>query len=144
MPHRIREADALGAGADRGLEELGQGVGMGAGRVLGHVHDREAVLRRVTHRFLGVLHEPLERPVLDVLADGARADEGAGLDRNPDFIGDVEDRLDVANEGARGAVGADLELGAHDLAGERRHRLDVPAPGAREAEIRGVDPPADP
>ena len=41
----VGDADARGAGADRGRVERAQRVGIGARRVLGHVHDRQPLAR---------------------------------------------------------------------------------------------------
>ena len=82
-------------------------------------------------RVLGALAQVVERPAFRVLADRARADERAALDRHAGPLRDLDDRLDVGDDGARGAVGADLQPLVADRA---RQALDVrgdcgPAPG---------------
>ena len=61
------------------------------------------------------------RPAFGVLADRRRADEHADFDRQPGALADLDDRRDVGDGRARGAVGAHLQL--------RRRRSR--APGAR-------------
>jgi len=69
-------------------------------------------------------------PVLDLHADGARADEHRHLDPDADLLGDAVDRLDVLDQGAGGAVGQDVDLLVADLQGEALGRLLHVRPGA--------------
>ena len=81
----------------------------------------------------------VEVPALGVLADRTRADETRDLDGDADLIGDLENGLDVGDDGARGAVGRDAEVLVADFLG---HPFDVgalPGGGARETEIGGID-----
>ena len=111
----VAQAQALGSGPNRGLEQLPQGLRLGAHRVLGHVHDRQSVGHRERHRLFRVPEHRVQGPILGVLADRRGADEGAHLDRDPRLLGDLDHRQDVLFEGAGGAVRLDLEPGVCDL-----------------------------
>ena len=51
MPDRIREANPPGAARNRGTVQGFDRFGARAGRILGHVHDRQAVRNGVCHCF---------------------------------------------------------------------------------------------
>src|SRR5207237_6786022 len=105
------DANATGPAADGRGVELAEDLRPGAGGVLGDVHDRHAVPRRVGDRLLRVPEHAVQVPVLGILSYGARADEGRGLDPEPGLLRDVDDGIDVGLERARRAVGLDRELG---------------------------------
>ncbi len=132
-----------GAGANRRRVERAQRVGIGARRVLGHVHDRQPLADRERDRLLGQLQQLIERPALGVLPQRARPDERAALDRHAGPLRDLGDRLDVGDERPRGAVGRDRQPLVGDLA---RQPLDVAhdvRSGARQADVGRVDARAD-
>ena len=82
VPHRVGEADAARAAADRGAVERPQRLGRGAGGVLGHVHHGQPLRHGEAHRLLRGAQHPLERPALGELPDRRGADEGGRLDRD--------------------------------------------------------------
>ena len=129
---RVADADAARSGPDRGRVHAADVVRMRAGRVLGDVHDREPLAHGQGD---GVLRHPqhaVEVPVLGVLADRRGADEAGDLDRDPDLLRDLDDRHDVGGDGARRAVGPDLELARARSPGpgaSRSRRRAGPAPG---------------
>ena len=73
-----------------------------------------------------------------VLADRARADEGAALNQLPDLLRDSGDRLDVGDDGAGRAVRLDPHP-AGDLARQPLDVADHMRTRAGEADVRGVD-----
>jgi hypothetical protein len=64
----------------------------------------------------------IDRPAFRVLPQRARPDERARLDRNARSLRDLDDRLDVRDDGPRGAVGLDVEPFGGNLL---RQSLDV-------------------
>ena len=121
----VGDAEARGAGADRGREQAAQRLGIGPRRVLGDVHHVERLPAPRTRspprsRFC---RKSSVQP-FGVLPDRARADEGAALDRHAGPLLNLGDRLDVGDHRPRRAVGADPQLAVDDRA---RQPLDVPA-----------------
>jgi hypothetical protein len=116
-----------------------QGLRIGPGRVFRDVHHGQALPHREAHRLLRQPLQLLDRPILGVLADRARSNEGAALDREAGALGDVGDRHDVGLERPRGAVRLHPQLAVDDLP---REALDVPhdvRPGARKSDVGGID-----
>src|SRR5882672_3895046 len=140
MAAGVAEAEADGAGLDGGEEEDGQVVRIRPGRVLGHVHDLDAVLHGEFDRAARVVDDRVEGPVFGILPDRGRADEHRRGDRSAGFLGDLGDGAEVGFEGPRGAVGGDLQLlPGHSPGDGERVFLDGPA-GAGKADIGRLDP----
>ena len=78
---RVGNAEAGGAHANRGRVQHPQRVWICPRRVFRHVHHRQSLTHRELNGFLGPTLEIVEGPAFRVLADRARADEGAALDR---------------------------------------------------------------
>ena len=135
MANRVADADALGPFFDGGAVEPSERVGVGAGGVLGDVHDRQTVLAGKANGIPRVVNHLVDRPALGVLTDWARADEGRHLDRDADPLGDLDDRLDVRLERARGAERLDLQSLVADLARQPLHVPLRPWPGSRQAQV---------
>ncbi len=139
VAHRVGETETSRAPADRVAVERLERFGRRARRVLGDEHHRQPFVHRERDRGLARAQEIIERPVFRVLADGRRADEGRALNGDAGRLRDPHDRLDVGARGARGAVGAERQLGGHDLAreGERvGHRART---GAGQPDVRTGD-----
>ena len=136
---RVRHAHPGRPGADRGREQRPQRIGIGARRVLGDVHHREALLHREGHGVLGALLQKVEAPSLRVLPDRAGADEGAALDRHAGALDDLGDWLDIRHHRPRRAVALNVQL----VGGNRtRQPLDVAfhvRTGSRQADVDRVD-----
>src|SRR5262249_61610767 len=98
MPNRIAYADAAGAGSDRCQIQTSQSIGMRASRVFSDIHDGQAMGGGEFDGVLGCSKHHLLRPAFCILPDRARPYEGAGLDRDADLLGDVDNRLDVLFE----------------------------------------------
>ena len=81
----------------------------------------------------------VDRPVFRIDANRARTDEAAALDRQPRLLDDVGDRLDVGENGARGAVGLHAEAAIEDLVGQPLDVASHVRTGARQPDIGGVD-----
>src|SRR5207249_4316561 len=108
-------------------------------RVFGDVHHLETVVHAERHGVFCTLLQVIHRPVFSITADWARTDEAAAFDRQADALRDVDDRLHIAHDRARGAVRPYLQLRVDDLA---REPLDVThdlGAGAGEADVRRVD-----
>ena len=69
MADRVGDADAYRTRIDRDAVELLDLFRLCARRVLGHVHDRDPVAHRETHRLRGLLDDPVEVPLLGELAN---------------------------------------------------------------------------
>ena len=113
---------------------------MGAGRVLGDVHDRQVVLLGKVQGLPRAVQQDLQVPALGVLPDLARADEGADLDRDARLLRDLDDRLDVGDDGAAGHVDADVQPVVGHLLGEACDVVTLALPGARQADVGRADP----
>ncbi len=137
---RVGDAHPGGAGADRGRIKAAQRVGIGARRVFGHVHDRQPFADGEGNRLLGELQQLVDRPAFCVLAQWTGPDETAALDRHPDALRNFGDGLDVGDHGARRAVGLDLQLLVDDLTRQPLDILHDVRSGARQADVRRVDP----
>src|SRR5207249_3864773 len=136
MADRIREAYACRAAVDRRAVQRLERFGLRAGRVFGHVHDREAVLHGIRHGFFGRAEDLVQRPILGVLPYWRGADEGGGLDGDPDLFGNPDDRLDVRDHRASRAVGEDSQLLIPDLAGQLATRRAPWASGSSRKSAR--------
>ena len=113
-------------GPDGRRIQRAQRVRVRARRVFGHVHDRQPLADREGDRLLGELQQLIERPALGVLAQRARPDEGAALDRHPGALRDLRDRPDVGDHRPRRAVR--LRPSAAD---PRSRARGAPRPGRR-------------
>ena len=131
MPDRVSQADALRPAVDCGPIQRFEGLGPGPRRVLGDVHDWQAMLYGIGHGFFARLQDAVESPVLGVLPDGRRADERRRFDLDADLVGDPDDRLDVGHDGARGAVGEDGQLLITDLRRQGADLIYHPRAGTR-------------
>ena len=139
MPDRIGDAETRRAGVDRGLKQTAQRLGVGPRRVLGDVHHLQALAHAKADRLFGAALQVVDRPVFRVDANRARADEAAALDRQAGLLHDVGDRLNVGQDGARGAVGLHAEAALEDLAGQPLDVASHVRPGARQPDVGGVD-----
>src|SRR5262249_18014359 len=61
------------------------------------------------------------------------------FDRDPDPLGDLDDRDDVGRDGSRRAVGADLETTFDDLPRQTRDVLDDVRPGPGQSDVDRID-----
>ncbi|GBC78608.1 hypothetical protein HRbin08_02104 [bacterium HR08] len=111
-------------------------------RILGDIHDRQSMTNGEGDGLLSRAQHQVERPILRILPNRTRPDEGATLDGKAHFLRDVNDRLNIGAHRARGAVGADREAGVHNLLRQSRHRLNGVRPSARQPQIRRLDPQA--
>ena len=80
----VADRDPLRALLDGGAEEAAKRLRLRSGRVFRDVHDRQLVLAGEADGVSRVVDHLLDGPSLGVLPDGAGADEGRDLDRNPD------------------------------------------------------------
>src|ERR1043166_9907231 len=103
MADRIGQTDTPGPAVDRRAVQRLERFGFGTRRVLGDVHDGKAVLHRVGYRLDGGLDDAVDGPVLGILPDRGRADEGRGLDLDAHLVRHPYDRLDVRDPGPGGA-----------------------------------------
>ena len=128
----IGDAQPVRTGIDGGLEQPAQRVGIGARRVFGDVHHLQALTYAEPDRFLGAALQIVHRPVFGVLADRARADEAAALDRQPGPLNDVGDRLNVGDDRAGDTVGLDVRRHSTISAASRSTSRTTcgPAPGS--------------
>ena len=70
---------------------------------------------------------------------GARADETRGLDRHAGLLHDVDDRLDVGADGARGAIGDQRQLRIDDLPRQPQDVAHHVRSRAGESDVRRLD-----
>ena len=113
---------------------------MGSGRVLGDVHHGEIVVLSEPHRVHGRLEQPVDVPALDVLADGAGADEDRSLDGKACPLLGLGDGEDVGGVRTPGTIGLDVEAGPIDLLSKPYDIVEHPAAGARIADVGEADP----
>jgi hypothetical protein len=136
--HAIRcsEADRVGQAQSPGPRTHRLGVDLpevfrlGARCILGDEHHGQASLDGEGDRVVGQPEQGVQVPTLGVLAHRARAEEDAGLDRDPGLAGGVDDRGDVGLERPGGALRLDRHVLAHDLAREHDDVLLEPLAGA--------------
>ena len=81
----------------------------------------------------------LDAPVLRIAPHRARADEAAALDGHAGALLHVDDRLDVADDGAGGAVGLDLQPCVGNLARQPLDVADDVRAGAGQPDVGDVD-----
>ena len=81
----------------------------------------------------------VEGPVLSILTDWTGADEAGNLDRNTNFIGNINYRFDVSNYGAGGAVGTDVQAFVADLLSQPPNVVALPSRGTWKAESNAID-----
>ena len=70
VPDRVGDTKPRGAAVDGGAVERAERFGARARGVFGDVHDRQPLLHGEADGFLRSLENPVERPILSVLADG--------------------------------------------------------------------------
>src|SRR5258707_10155710 len=92
-----------------------------------------------THRLAGVVDHLVDGPALGVLANRTGADEGRDLDRDAHPLRDLDHRLDVALERARGAERLDPQSLVADFLGQAFHVSSGAWPGCRKAEVDRTD-----
>ena len=81
----------------------------------------------------------VHRPILGVLANRARANEGAAFDGNPDLLADLGDRTNIVLMGAGGAIGRNGEILIDDQLAQSGDILDCPRASSGESDIGGVN-----
>src|SRR6202162_1247943 len=92
-----------------------------------------------THGVAGVVDPLLDGPALGVLANRTGADEGRDLDRDADALRDLDHRLDIALERARGAERLDAQSLVPDFLGQPFHVGFGARPRCRKAEVDRSD-----
>ena len=128
MPDRVGHADARRAGPHRGRVEQPQRRRVRPQRIFRDEEDGQAFLEREGERLLGAALEEVERPPFRILAQRARPDERRHLELHARPLRDLDDRADVGDDGARGAVRPDRQPGAPQS----------PAPAARRRRPRAA------
>ena len=139
MPNGIGNAEPRRARVDRGLKQPAQRLRVRPRRILGDVHHLQAVAYAKADRLFRAALQVVDRPVFRVDSNRARADEAAALDRQPGLLHDVGDRLNVGENGARGAIGLHAEAAIEDLVGQPLDVASHVRTGARQPDIGGVD-----
>src|SRR5205809_655800 len=92
------------------------------------------------HRLLGRGNDPVECPVFRVLANRRGTDERGRFNLDAQLVGDADDRLDVGQDRAGGAVRGNRELLITNLACQGAHLFDDPWTGTRLAPLLATDP----
>ncbi len=136
---RIGNAQALCACTNRGGKERPQRVGIGARRVLGHIHDLEALFHRKRDRLLRALLQVIDRPAFGILPDRAGSDESAALDRHTGALHDIGNRLDIGDHGAGCAVGANRQLAFADRTRQAFNVASDVGTGSRQPDVGRVE-----
>src|SRR5437764_12674766 len=106
VPDRIANTDRASAAANRGGIQRADRIRIGARRIFGDEHYRQAFTDRKGHSFFSHLQELIEGPFLGEKTNRRRADEGAGFDGNAGALRNLGNRRDVIAMSTRGAVGA--------------------------------------
>src|SRR4029078_7925361 len=91
------------------------------------------------HGLLGQALQAIQRPVLGILPDGTRPDEGAALDGETGPLCNLDDRSDIGRHGTSGTVGAYGQPRVDDLPRQPLDVLGDVRPGPRKSDIRGLD-----
>ena len=139
VPNCIGETDSSCAALNRRTVQRLDCFRPGPRRVFRDVHDRQTMPHGVGDRFLGRGNDAVHRPILCILPDRGGADERGRFDLDPDLVCNPYDRLDIGDDGPRGAIRGDRELVVADLLGEGSHLLDDTGTRPRQADIGGDD-----
>ena len=139
MSDRVRQTDAAGPARDCSTVKHLQRLRSSAGRILGDIHDWQAVPHRVTDRLFGRGNDAVHCPILCILADRRGPDEGCGFDLDPKLIGNADDRLDIGDDGPGSAIRRDGQLLIPDLLRQRAHLVHHAGAGAGQADVGGHD-----
>ena len=138
VPHGVAETESCGAMIDGGAEQGPEVVGARPRGVLRHERDLQALFHGEVDGFGGALGDELHGPVFGELANGGRADEGHDLHGDAGLLAHFHHGLDVADQRAPRAGGANGELLVADLFAEREHIFEGPGPRARKAHVGAV------
>ena len=94
---------------------------------------------RELHRLFGGALEMVDGPVFDQTPDGARTKERGGFDRDSCALGNLHDGTNVVFVRSRGAVRLDLHSVGGNFTRQSFGMCRRARPGAREADIDGID-----
>ena len=139
VANRVADGDPRRPLLDRRAEQLAKRFGLGPGGVFGDVEHRQPLLVGKAHGLAGVVNHLLDGPALGVLPDRTGADEGRDLDGDADPLRDLDHRLDVALEGARGTERLDAHPLVADFLGQPCHVGGGAWSRCRQPEIDRAD-----
>ena len=122
VPAGVAHAEPANAQLKSALIHLNDVFWLGTGGVLGHEHHRDVLFNRETDRTFHGVEQLLHGPIFGVHADGARAEEGRGLDVHAVLGLKVNQGFDVRHDRAHSTSGLN---GVIVLADVTEHRVDV-------------------
>ena len=108
---------------------------LGTGGVFGHEHHWDVVFHRITDRALHGVEQLLHGPVFGVHADGARAEEGRGLNVHAVLGLKIDQGFDVRNDRPDRTAGLDGVVVFADVTEHGVDVVDVERASSGEAKI---------
>ena len=139
MANSVCQHDMTGTAIDgRRIEPL-DGFRKGSSRIFRYVHDGNAAADAVSHRFFRSPHQVVHCPVLDVLADHARAQECGGVNDDSGFFRNVDDGIDILDRGTSRTIRTDLHAAASDLGSQSESVVVSARTSAGKADIEHLN-----